>query len=55
MNSDLILVTGATGNAGSVVLSLLEARGVRERAFVRRNPQHHTGRPATEAPDERQP
>lgn len=48
MNDELILVTGATGNTGSVVLSLLEARRARVRAFVRRKPQQHTGRPTTE-------
>ena len=48
MNDDLILVTGATGNTGSVVLSLLEARGLRVRAFVRRTRQPHTGPPTTE-------
>ena len=42
MHDDLILVTGATGNTGSVVLSLLEARGLRVRAFVRRTRQPHT-------------
>ena len=48
MNDDLILVTGATGNTGSVILSLLEARGVRVRAFMRRTRQPHTGPPTTE-------
>ena len=48
MHDDLILVTGATGNTGSVVLSLLEARGARVRALVRRTRPPYTSPPTTE-------
>ena len=46
--SDLILVTGATGNTGSAVRSLLEHRGARVRALVRRNPDKEVGHLSTE-------
>jgi len=46
--SDLILVTGATGNTGSAVRSLLENRGARVRALVRRNRDGQVGHPSTE-------
>jgi uncharacterized protein YbjT (DUF2867 family) len=34
--ADLILVTGATGNTGSVLLQLLHARGANVRAMARK-------------------
>jgi uncharacterized protein YbjT (DUF2867 family) len=46
--ADLVLVTGATGNTGSVVRQLLEARGTRVRALVRRNRQDAGGDRSTE-------
>jgi uncharacterized protein YbjT (DUF2867 family) len=35
---EMILVTGATGNTGAMLLQQLEARGARVRAMVRRQP-----------------
>ena len=48
MNTDLILVTGATGNTGSVVLQLLESRGAHMRALVRRPRPDRAGASTTE-------
>jgi uncharacterized protein YbjT (DUF2867 family) len=46
---DLILVTGATGNTGSVVLQLLESRGAHVRALVRRPRPDRASASMTEA------
>ena len=49
MNSqDMILVTGTTGTTGTALLDLLETRGAKVRALVRRVPQVRAGSASTD-------